>query len=77
MLDDQTNHKEQDIYIWPDQRNHVNVIFDILWESDSKRMLRRYFISTSIISVYSFGKGIKVLDAQNLSLTNFMQGPSA
>lgn len=76
MLDDQTNLKRQDIS-WPDQRNHVNAIFDILWESDLKRMLQRYFISTSIISVDFFGKVIKVLDTQNLSLANFMQGPSA
>jgi len=41
LLDNQTNKKKgQDTFNWPDQRNHVNVIFDILWESDWKRMLQ-------------------------------------
>lgn len=30
LLDNQTNNKGQDTFNWPDQRNHVNVIFDIL-----------------------------------------------
>lgn len=34
LLDNQTNNKGQDTFNWPDQRNHVNVIFDILWESE-------------------------------------------